>query len=97
MAAERKRRRYEIVVLVTCTSPVEGPYLVEFGYDMSMFDDCLVLDHLTPAVELVVQMLVAASDQWEAMDIADGRVQKALRRLALINCRTKIVHRQRLI
>jgi hypothetical protein len=61
---------------------------------MSMFDNCLVFDHLTHSEELAVQMLVAASDQWEAMDIVDGRVQKALRRLALVNCRTRIVHRQ---
>jgi hypothetical protein len=96
MAGESDRRRYEIVVLVCCTSTVEGPYLVEFEYEMSMFDDSVVLDYLTPAEELGVLMVLETSDQWEAMDIAERRVQKALRRLALINCRTKIVYRQRL-
>jgi hypothetical protein len=69
---------------------------VEFEYEMSMFDDSVVLDHLTPAEELGVLMVLETSDQWEAIDIAERRVQKALCRLALINCRTKIVYRQRL-
>jgi len=89
--------RYEIVVFVSGTSDVAGPYLVEFEYEMSMFDDCMVFDHQTPAEEVGVQMLVTASDQWEAMDMAERRVQKALRRLALHKCRTKIVYRQRII
>ncbi len=88
--------RYEIVVLVSGTPGIEGPYVIEFEYEMSMFDGCVVFEHSTPAEELGVQMLVIASDQWEAMDMAERRVQKALRRLALSNCRTKIVYRQRI-
>jgi hypothetical protein len=61
-----------------------------------MFDDSVVFDHVTPADELGVQMLVSAEDQWVAMALVEGRVQRALRRLGLSDCRTKIVSRQRL-
>lgn len=88
--------RYEIVVLVSCRSDIEGPYLVQFEYEMSMFDDSMVFDHPTPADEIGVLMLVSAEDQWVAMDVVERRVQTALRRLGLNTCRTKIVSRQRL-
>lgn len=87
--------RYEIVVLVSCSSDIEGPYLVEFEYEMSMFDDCMVFDHVTPVAEIGVQMIVSAEDQWAAMDAVERRVQRALRRLGLTSCRTKIVRRER--
>lgn len=88
--------RYEITLLVSAEAQIQEPLLLALHFEMSHFDDALLLDHPTPTSQFGVDMLLTASDQWEAMQTAETRVKTILRRLGISDCRVQIVRRQRI-